>query len=191
MTTSKDKSVEALIAGCRKGDRHDWAELIDRLAPVIFSACYRIRLSREESYDVFGKVSLLLLENLDKVRHDERIYGYVSTIAHHEAKAMKSRSRRLDLKLRHWDAISNAGAGQDFYKSRLESEEELDMMSRAFEALSHKCRELLRLLFFETADVSYRDISRQLGIPISSIGPTRGRCLEKLRQNMIKEGYEE
>jgi len=190
MTTSKDKSIEALIAGCRKGNRHDWAELIDRLAPVIFSACYRLRLSREESYDVFGKVSLLLLENLDKVRHDERIFGYVSTIAFHEATALKNRSRRLDLRLRDWGVFSDAEKVADFSKPRLEVEEELTMMSRAFDALSNKCRELLRMLFFATSDVSYRDISRQLGIPISSIGPTRGRCLEKLRQNMIKEGYE-
>jgi len=191
MTASKDKSIEALIAGCRNGDRYDWTELIDRLAPVIFSACYRMRLSREESYDIFGKVCLLLLENLDKLRKAQKIFGYVSTIALHEAMAVKKRARRLDIGLHRLDAPATAETDEDFLGASLETAEDLDLMSRAFDSLSEKCQKLLRLLFFETGDISYRDISRQLGIPVSSIGPTRGRCLEKLRHNMIKEGYED
>ena len=42
-------------------------------------------------------------------------------------------------------------------------------------------RELLLLLHAEPP-VSYQEISRRLGIPTGSIGPTRARCLEKLRR---------
>jgi RNA polymerase sigma factor (sigma-70 family) len=191
MTTTNDKSTRALIAGCRQGNKLDWAELIGRLSPVIFSVCYRFRLSREESYDVFGKVSLVLLENLDKLREAERIFGYVATVAGHEAMAMRARTRLHKIKLKELKSDLVDPFGDAYKRPPMERDEDLAIMSRAFEGLSNKCRELLRMLFLESAGITYRDISHRLGIPVSSIGPTRGRCLEKLKQNMIKEGYEE
>jgi RNA polymerase sigma factor (sigma-70 family) len=191
MTTNKGKSIKILIAGCRKGNKHDWTELIERLAPVVFSACYRFRLSREESYDVFGKVSLLVLENLNNLRDEERIYGYVSTISHREANALKTRSRIFTTGLSANDYESSDEAEDMLPLPRMELDEDLEIMSRAYSGLSHKCQELLRLLFLESEGISYKDISRRLGLPVSSIGPNRSRCLDKLRHNMIKEGYEE
>ena len=190
MTTSKGKSIKTLVAGCRSGRKHDWEELIDRLSPAIFSVCYRFRLWREESFDVFGKVSLLLLENLDNVRHDERIFGYVSAIAYHEASAVKAGSRLFsdginDETLDRLALEVTAREPLDF-----ETEDEFELMARAYAQLSEKCQELLRLLFLEGDRFSYRDISRKMNIPVPSIGPTRARCLEKLRRNMIAEGYE-
>jgi RNA polymerase sigma factor (sigma-70 family) len=191
MATSKDKNIKALISGCRNGNRNDWTELIDRLSPVIFSACYRFRLSREECFDVFGKVSLLLLENLNNVRDERRIFGYVATIAGHEAAAIKSRDRMIKDRMQELEPSPQnlSEVGQETLQS--EKDKELRIMSKAFIGLSQKCQELLRLLFLEADGLSYRDISRRLSIPVSSIGPTRGRCLEKLRHKMIEEGFEE
>ena len=36
-------------------------------------------------------------------------------------------------------------------------------------------------LLMEDPPVSYAEISDELGLPIGSIGPTRARCLAKLR----------
>jgi len=191
MTANKEKSIETLIAGCRRGDRQDWKELIDRLGPVVFSACYRLRLSREECYDVFGKVSLLILENLDNLRESGRVFGYVSKIAFNEALAIVNRRRMIKGKYRRLASESERIDEAISDPARFEHEEELEIMSRAFEKLPRRCRDLLRLLFWETDKVSYKDISRRLKMPVSSIGPNRGRCLEKLRLEMIDEGYEE
>jgi RNA polymerase sigma factor (sigma-70 family) len=191
MTESKDKSIKALVAGCRNGDEKDWSELMERLAPVIFSVSYRFRLSREESFDVFGKVSLLLLENLPNLRDSDRIFGYVSTIAYHEATAIKAKSNLLRLKLSEqmqdkYMTVQNTDAFFNF-----EIENDLKIMARAFAGISRKCQTLLRMLFVDNEEASYQAISQRMGMPVSSIGPTRGRCLEKLKRKMIEEGFEE
>jgi RNA polymerase sigma factor (sigma-70 family) len=190
MTTGKGKSTRALVAGCREGNGEDWAELIDRISPLILSICYRFRLSREERYDVFGKVSLLLLENLARLRDEDRVFGYVATITAREANAVRiaqsSRTQRLS------EPAVDAASIEKSQKwhTGLEQEEDLEIMARAFAGLTWKCRELLKMLFLESEDLSYREISGRLGIPVSSIGPTRGRCLDKLRARLLKEGFE-
>lgn len=190
MTADKDKGIKALVAGCRRGNKQDWTELIARLSPVVFSVCYRYRLSREEAFDVFGKVSLLLLENLTRLREEERIFGYISTIAFHEVVTIKVKSRLF------CDGVDQYLLDKMAYDSPaqvripLELDDELRMMDAAYADLSKKCQELLRMLFLEPDGLSYREISRKLGIPVSSIGPTRGRCLEKLRMKMIEKGFE-
>lgn len=191
MTSRRDKGIKALVAGCRKGDQSDWAELVDRLTPVIFAICYRYRLSREERFDVFGKVLLLLLEHLPQLREEERIFGYVSTITNREAALVRSKSkvfgeRLSEQSLYHLSADFSATA-----VPALDLEEDLNIMARSYAALSRKCRELLHLLFMEPDPVSYREVSLRLGIPVPSIGPTRSRCLEKLRRKMKENGYEE
>jgi len=190
MATGKEKTIANLVAGCRQGNKDDWAELIDRLSPFIFSICFRYRLSREESFDIFGKVSLLLLEKLKELRDDSRIFGYVSTITQREAAALKSRNR-LFVEGRHdAAAVSKEGVTLSMQPS-LELKHDLSVMARAYGELSTRCRELLRMLFLDSDDITYDEISAAMDIPVPSIGPTRRRCLEKLRKLMRKHGYEE
>lgn len=188
MTSSRDKSIRALVTGCRKGNKNDWAELIDRISPAIFSVCYRFRLAREESFDVFGKVSLLVLENLDRLRDESRIFGYVSTIAYHEASAVKSRTKLIvEAEREHAQHQSSLDWGS-MAQEMIELDQELKTLSDAFYELPARCQEILRLLFFESESISYRDISKRMKIPVSSIGPTRMRCLKKLREIMKQKG---
>jgi DNA-directed RNA polymerase specialized sigma24 family protein len=51
---------------------------------------------------------------------------------------------------------------------------------RAISQLSGRCRELLRIIAFAPRP-DYAAVAAELGMPIGSIGPTRGRCLAKLR----------
>jgi DNA-directed RNA polymerase specialized sigma24 family protein len=51
----------------------------------------------------------------------------------------------------------------------------------ATQRLAPHCRRLLGLLMGDD-DLPYKEIAEQLSMPIGSIGPTRGRCLEHLRQ---------
>src|SRR5262249_26322318 len=62
------------------------------------------------------------------------------------------------------------------------AEERAGALRRAFAHLSERCQNLLRLLASDP-EPSYEDVSAALGIPVGSIGPTRGRCLDQLRRN--------
>ncbi|MCP4568285.1 MAG: sigma-70 family RNA polymerase sigma factor [FCB group bacterium] len=189
MTAGNKKNLKALVAGCREGNESDWTELVNRMAPVIFSICYRNRLSQEESFDVFGKVSLLVLKNLAGLREEAKILAYVATITRREAVEIRRRTRSL---------VTMSGIGESEHPAPpdgidtippLEQEEDLEMMALALAGLSQKCRSLLTMLFLEPKVFTYREISLRTGIPVSSIGPTRQRCLDKLRTKMIDRGY--
>jgi DNA-directed RNA polymerase specialized sigma24 family protein len=56
-----------------------------------------------------------------------------------------------------------------------------DALRRAFTRISERCQGLLRMLAAPEPP-SYEEVSAALGMPIGAIGPTRARCLEKLRR---------
>jgi RNA polymerase sigma factor (sigma-70 family) len=60
----------------------------------------------------------------------------------------------------------------------------------ALEQLGGKCRELLTEIFYASRETSYKDIAHRLGIPMNSLGPTRMRCLAKLKKILTDLGYE-
>jgi DNA-directed RNA polymerase specialized sigma24 family protein len=64
------------------------------------------------------------------------------------------------------------------------------LIRRAVAALGRPCRELLTQLFYRDEPPAYAEISRDLGMPVSSIGPTRGRCLAKLKAALKKIGFD-
>ncbi|MHC4954230.1 MAG: RNA polymerase sigma factor, partial [Planctomycetota bacterium] len=59
--------------------------------------------------------------------------------------------------------------------------EEEELVRRALAAVSERCRELISLLYFEPAALSYDEIAERLGVPRGSLGPTRRRCLDRMR----------
>ena len=71
----------------------------------------------------------------------------------------------------------------------LESAERAALVQHAVAGLDERCRELLTVLFWETPIPSYDDLAERLGMPIGSLGPTRGRCLEKLRGRLVELGF--
>ena len=129
-----------------------------------------------------------MLENLDRLRDESRIFGYVSTIAYHEAASVKSRSKLItEAEREHAEHQKDVDWGAAM-QEMIELDRELKTLSEAFYELPARCQELLRLLFFESESISYKDVSRRMKIPVSSIGPTRIRCLKKLRKIMKEKG---
>ncbi len=54
-------------------------------------------------------------------------------------------------------------------------------LREAFTHLPPCCQRLIAMLI-EDPPAPYAEISARLGIPVGSIGPSRGRCLDKLRR---------
>jgi DNA-directed RNA polymerase specialized sigma24 family protein len=63
---------------------------------------------------------------------------------------------------------------------RLLADERAQAVRVALSDLPGQWQQMLQLLMADPP-ASYAEISSQLGLPIGSIGPTRGRCLERLR----------
>ena len=67
----------------------------------------------------------------------------------------------------------------------LVDDEEHRFVVEAFRTLDEVCQQLLRLMTIEPA-LSYEEISEATGRPIGSLGPTRARCLDKLRSAITR-----
>ena len=65
--------------------------------------------------------------------------------------------------------------------------DEGDRLWAAVDGLPERCRRLLRIVAFENRP-DYRELATELGMPVGSIGPTRGRCLAKLRVALMQAG---
>jgi RNA polymerase sigma factor (sigma-70 family) len=169
-----------LIMAAAGGDRDAWIALVRRYCPLVQKVIARYRLSPIDADDVCQVVWLRLFQYLDRIREPRALPGWIVTTTRNEALRVISTSSRLDL----IDPINNST-----FDRRFESGELVDGLLRAerhralrkgLATLEPRHRELLLLLHAEP-QVPYREISRRLGIPTGSIGPTRARCLAKLR----------
>jgi len=175
-----------LVAGCLKGDRACWEALMLRYQRLIYSIPIKARLSPDDAADVFQTVCLKMLENLSKLRDHEKISSWLITTATRESWRV-SALRRSDA-APSWDgdddadpvrAIADTGPLADERGAELERQQ---AVRSAVQSLPDRCRELLTMLFYKEDEFSYADIALRLKMPVSSIGPTRARCLEKLKK---------
>jgi RNA polymerase sigma factor (sigma-70 family) len=175
-----------LVAGCLKGDHAAWEALIKRYQRLIYSIPIKARLSQEDASDIFQSVCLKLYEKLNTIRDGERISSWLITTTSRECWRIAARNRR--------DAIPSGSDDEnssnliEIPATGLLADEEREVLERqhqvrqAVEALPDRCRELISMLFYNESELSYVDIAGRMKMPVPSIGPTRARCLEKLRK---------
>jgi RNA polymerase sigma factor (sigma-70 family) len=179
---SNDSSVGALVARVCEGDQEAWNEIIERYAPLVWSICLRHQLSRSDIDDVGQSVWLLLVENIGKLRDPAALPGWLATTTKRECLRILKATRRHD----HADLPPEEQLPLDPDAATIEQEvivaERNAALRAAFAELPHACHELLSLLI-DDPPLPYADISTALGVPIGSIGPTRARCLERLRRS--------
>jgi len=170
-----------LVIAARNGDRTAWSALIKRCTPLVFSIILRYRLSRSDAEDVSQMVWLRMFENLTRLREPRALPGWLRTTTNNEAMRVIALARRAEpmdpAVLARLDAPDVDETGLDRDLLRLERER---AVVAGLAELTAAHRQLLILLHAEPK-ASYQDISRELGMPPGSIGPTRARCLKKLR----------
>lgn len=177
--TVRDESVVVdLVIRARDGDETAWSELVFRYAPLVWSICRQFRLTDAECDDIGQTVWLGLVESLSKLREPAALPGWLVTTTRRECLRVQDfRRRRPTHELRELD-ISDPGSIDDRYaRTELES-----AMREAFAQLGPPCQQLLVLLM-QSPPVPYAEITARLGMPPGSIGPTRARCLARLRRS--------
>jgi len=174
-----------LVSSCLQNKKHAWTELIERITPLVFSICRKMNLSREDSFDVHGQVSFLIWKNLDKLQTPSKLLSYVTTMTQRVIYAHQKKSRVLG---KVEEAIRT-----EIDKPPVETPEEAyaeaernELLLKAMARLSKKDYKLLWALFFDHSNPSYEEIAQQLKIPVSSIGPSRERCFQKLYRMLKK-----
>ncbi len=177
-----DPSVIALVARVADGDQEAWNEIIDRYAPLVWSICLRYQLSRQDIDDVGQGVWLTLVENIGSLRQPAALPGWLATTTRNECLRILRAGRRIDPDgLPPEDVMPADPEAAELDRELIEAERNAALRA-AFAELGPSCHDLLSLLMSDPAP-AYATVSQQLGIPVGSIGPTRGRCLEELRRS--------
>jgi RNA polymerase sigma factor (sigma-70 family) len=169
-----------LVAAAAEGDRLAWKDLVDRYTPLVRHTIRRYRLSHDDLEDVSQSVWLRLVQHLHRLREPLALPGWLVTTTKNEALRVLTSGRRTELidpqdLSRLEREYPGLAPGEEIL--RVESHHSLH---DGLAELKPEHRELLVLLHSDP-QVPYREISKRTGMPTGSIGPTRARCLKKLR----------
>lgn len=176
-----------LIAACLSGEHAAWEALIRRYQRLIYSIPLKSRLSADDASDIFQSVCLKLYEKLATLREHEKISSWLITTTTRECWRVSAVSRR-EPQISNSDDESESDSLSQIPAAEPLADEQHEMLERqqavrnAIESLSERCRELLTLLFYEREESSYAEIARRMAMPVPSVGPTRARCLDKLKR---------
>ena len=177
-----DPPVNDLVKRAQDGDQQAWDALVVRYAPLIWSICRRYGFGRPDAEDIMQTVWLRLVDQLNRLRDPDALPGWLVTTTRRECLQVLDKARRTDTLGLPLDAgdipDQQAAAAED----ELLAAERRAALREAFTDLPPHCQDLLTLLI-QDPPVSYAEISARLGISIGSIGPIRGRCLDKLRRD--------
>jgi RNA polymerase sigma factor (sigma-70 family) len=173
-----------LVERCLAGDARAWEILVRRHERLVFAVARSYRLSDEDLGDVFQEVFTALVRGIPRLRDGRALVRWLSSTTERMARATALRRRReaaLALSGERADAAALPSADSPV-GADLELLEERALVRLAFDALPARCRELLHALFYEDPAPSYAALSRRLRVPVGSLGPTRARCFERLRE---------
>lgn len=179
-----------LIRGCLRGDRESWAALLERYSGLIYSTAWKSHLSPDDVADVFQSVVLALLQGLGGLRDQGKLSSWLTTVTIHECMRVKRRRARSLTSLEEVEEqVANIPDDSLLPDEMIQRLEKQQLVQQALSMLDEPCRHLLIRLFFEKEAWSYEQISGELGVAVSTIGPKRGRCLKRLLQILTKLGF--
>lgn len=175
------RPVTDLVPAAAAGDRSAWDTLAERYSSLVLGVARGYRLDEADVADVFQTVWLRLVENLGALREPRALPGWLVTTTRNEC-LRSIRLQRRTVALEPDSAEVYAGQEPSVpLEDLLLQEERREAVRSALASLPGHCRQLLALLLSDPPS-SYEEISRRLDMPHGSIGPTRMRCLGKLRR---------
>ncbi len=172
------KTLEHVVRAAAAGDTDAWTALVDRFRRRIHAVARAHRLAYDDAEDVEQITWLRLFEHIDRVREPEHLGGWLQTTAQREScRVLRHRAREVPS-----GEELDLGSHEPPLIDALVAAERAVALSAALETATQRERVLIGALIADPP-VSYRDVAHAAGIPVGSIGPTRKRCIERLRRN--------
>lgn len=175
-----------LFAQWRDGRSRAMDDLVRLLTPVLWHVVRAYGLERSAAEDVVQTTWLTLVRSADTIHDPRAVAGWLTTCARREAwRAGKAASRTDALPD---DELDRRAGREQSAAHSAEVHARDGALWTAVAAMDERCRRLLRIVAFEDRP-DYARIARDLAMPIGSIGPTRQRCLVKLRSSLDAQGW--
>jgi RNA polymerase sigma factor (sigma-70 family) len=170
----------------RDGDRAALDELVGLLTPLLWHTVRGQGVDPVAAEDVVQTIWMRLLHSSGSIRDPQTVVKWLLTAARREAWRVTKRSRSELMRT----ASLFGQEGEELNTIPAEREDLPDevvfrddrqrQLWQHVQKLPERCRELMRVIAFADRP-DYAVIADSLGMPLGSIGPTRGRCLAKLR----------
>jgi len=147
----------------------------------VFSVPRRYGLSREDAADIAQLTFTILFQSMDTLSEDSALGAWLTTVARRHT------WRRLDRKRREeadWYGNSSEktlmleGTGTE----DIERWELTEWLDYGLSLVGKPCRDLLSVLYLDPKQPSYTEVAARLDMAVGSVGPTRIRCLKRLRR---------
>jgi RNA polymerase sigma factor (sigma-70 family) len=174
--------VAELVMRACDGDQQAWNAIVERYAPLVWSICRRYRLAGADADDAGQAVWLQLVDHIGQIRDPAALPGWLATTTARECGRLVRAARRTCPPSQVLNADDIPDGQAMLPDDELLRAERHAALREALAALPPPCQRLIALLAHDPP-LPYTQISARLGIPAGSIGPTRSRCLAKLRRH--------
>jgi RNA polymerase sigma factor (sigma-70 family) len=174
----RDMATGVLVDAAARGDRAAWDELVDRYGRLVYAVARSFRLPTPDVADVYQTVWLRFAEHIDRLRDPERAGAWLATTTRNECLRVVRTAARMVLTDQFDEPDDDPAADDD----PVVLAEERAALREAFARLPERCRRLLSMVVDPGYD--YDAICLALAMPKGSIGPTRGRCLQRLEAEL-------
>ena len=154
---------------------------MDKYGRLVFSIPRSYGLSREDAADVSQLTFTILIQSLDSLTEESNLKAWLATVARRHTWRAMEKGRREAVGREDDLADTPWLLGDEKPSERWEL---VDWLDQGLSKISEPCQKLLTALYLDASEPSYADISEKLDMPVGSIGPTRARCLQRLRLAM-------
>jgi RNA polymerase sigma factor (sigma-70 family) len=176
--TLQSGDLTALVEAVAAGDDRAWSALVARFRPTVVAVARRHRLSEADQNEVAQETWVRLLRSIEGLTSPESLPAWLATTARNESLRLLRADRGHVSLDEH--ALPEPAGDESALVDRVAGREREAALHRALDGVPVQQRRLLRMLVAES-EPTYAQVSAALDIPIGSIGPTRARCIARLR----------
>lgn len=174
----------ALFTAFRNGDERRMGDLVNLLTPILWHTVRAQRLDQVSAEDVVQSTWLALVRNVDTIADPQAVLQWLIVSARREAwRVVKRADRTTPTEFEDDDVVSPS---RDLPEEIVLQSDGAGRLWDHIAQLPERCQALLRVIAFADRP-DYAAVAKALGMPIGSIGPTRGRCLAKLRLQLAND----
>jgi len=171
-------SISDIWGRVLEGDQAAWEELVTRFAALVYAVATKSGLAVSDAEDCAQQVWMTLYSGRERIQQPQSLPAWlVSTTRRKAARIIRRRTTAGRVREQIESHASEEPPDESIM--RLQRRAQLEL---ALEQLDDRCRKLMHAIFFADSVKSYQELARDLGMPVNSLGPTRVRCLQKLKK---------
>lgn len=174
-------SDRELLIRIRAGEFTAWQGLLDKYERLVYSIPLTYGLSTDDAADIAQTAFTALLNRLDALRDESNLGGWLATVARrHTWRRVEQRKREQPTAIEETEEMLRLPGRTN----EIERWELVEWLHNGLHRIGERCQQLLMALYFEESEPSYAEVAERLEMAEGSIGPTRARCLKRLREMM-------